>query len=95
VREAAGERWPDLELNAWVSVAGITDDPHAAVDGLARFAGVSTDDVLGSPIVLVGTADEVADRVRDRRDRWGYSYTCLTQEHARTFAPLVAAIATT
>jgi probable F420-dependent oxidoreductase len=95
VRESAGERWPDLELNAWVSVAGITDDPHAAVDGLARFAGVSTDDVLGSPIVLVGSADEVADRVRDRRDRWGYSYTCLTQEHARTFAPMVAAITNT
>ena len=92
LRDAAGERWPDLELNAWVSVAGITDDAAAAVDALARFAGVATDDVLGSPIVLVGTADDVADRVRDRRDRWGYSYVCLTQEHAHPFAPVVQAI---
>ncbi len=89
LRDAAGERWNDLELNAWVSVAGITDDPHAAADDLARFAGVSTDDVLSSPIVLIGSVAEIADRLRDRRDRWGYSYTCLTQEHAEPFAPLV------
>jgi hypothetical protein len=92
LREAAGDRWPYLELNAWVSVAGITDDPHGAVEGLARFAGVSTDDVLGSPIVLVGSEAEVADRLRERRDRWGYSYTCLTQEYAHSFAPIVAAL---
>ena len=92
LREAAGERWPDLELNAWVSMAAITDDPHEAVEGLARFAGVSTDDVLGSPIVLIGSQDDVADRLRERRDRWGYSYVCLTQENAHPFAPLVAAL---
>ncbi len=92
LREAAGDRWGDLELNAWVSVAGITGDPHAAVEGLARFAGVPTDDVLGSPIVLIGSEAEIADRLRHRRDRWGYSYTCVTQEHARTFAPLVTAL---
>ena len=92
LREAAGERWPDLELNAWVSMAAITDDPHEAVEGLARFAGVSTDDVLGSPIVLIGSQDDVADRLRERRDRWGYSYVCLTQEKAHLFAPLVAAL---
>ncbi|MBI4933744.1 MAG: TIGR03621 family F420-dependent LLM class oxidoreductase [Actinobacteria bacterium] len=95
VQEAAGDRWADLELNAWVSVAKITDDPHGAVTGLARFAEVSTSDVLGSPIVLSGSEAEIADRVRERRQRWGYSYTCLGQEHAFTFAPLVAALAGT
>lgn len=92
VREAAGDRWEDLELNAWVSTASITDDPHDVVAGLARFAGVDPANVLDSPIVLVGCEADIADRLRDRRDRWGYSYTCLTQDHALTFAPLVRAL---
>lgn len=92
VREAAGERWASLELNAWVSMAAITDRPHDRVRGLADFAGATVDDVLDSPIVLVGSESEVADRLRERRARWGYSYTCLRQEQAHAFAPVVAAL---
>ncbi len=92
VRAAAGERWPDLELNAWVSTARVTDDPHGAVGELARFANVSTDDVLSSPIVLVGSVSAIADRLRERRDRWGYSYVCLAQGDAAPFDPLVASL---
>jgi probable F420-dependent oxidoreductase len=95
VRSAAGERWGDLELNAWVATARVTDRPHDAVAGLAAFADVGTDDVLSSPIVLVGSTTELADRLRDRRDRWGYSYTCLAQDDAAPFDPLVGMLAAT
>jgi probable F420-dependent oxidoreductase len=92
VRAAAGERWPDLELNAWVSTARVTDDPHGTVGELARFANVSTDEVLSSPIVLVGSLSAIADRLRERRDRWGYSYVCLAQGDAAPFDPVVASL---
>jgi probable F420-dependent oxidoreductase len=89
VREAAGVRWDDLELNAWISTARLTDDPAGLLGGLAARADTSLDDVLASPVILVGTESDVADRLRARRERWGYSYTCLPQAAARSFAPVV------
>jgi hypothetical protein len=65
---------------------------HVAVAGLARFAGVTTAEVLDSPIVLAGTADGVVERLRDRRRRWGYSSVCLTQDQAMAFSPVVQAL---
>jgi hypothetical protein len=79
-------------LNAWVSRAAITDTPHEAVGTLARHAGVSTDEVLSSPIVLIGSESEVVSRLLERRERWGYSYVCLRQENAHQFAPVVTAL---
>lgn len=95
VRTAAGDRWDRLVLNAWVSFAQITDDATATVDWLARYAGVRADDVLESPIVLVGSEAEVTDRLRERRRRWGYSYTCLPQTAVHEFAPVVSLLAGT
>ena len=35
VREGAGDRFDDLELNAWVAAANYTDDPPGFADQLA------------------------------------------------------------
>jgi probable F420-dependent oxidoreductase len=93
VREAAGERWGDLELNAWISTARLTDDPAGLLGGLAEMADTPLDEVLAAPIVLVGTADQVVDQLVERRARWGYSTTCLPQPAARSFAPVVQRLA--
>lgn len=90
VRASAGERWESLELNAWLSMAVLTDSPHGAVEGMAAFAGVSTAEVLASPIVLVGSETEMVDRLHERRERWGYTYTCLPGSMARELAGVVA-----
>lgn len=90
VRASAGERWESLELNAWLSMAVFTDSPHDAVEGMAAFAGVSTAEVLASPIVLVGSETEMVDRLHERRERWGYTYTCLPGSMARELAGVVA-----
>ena len=44
-------------------------------------------DVLASPLTLIGSLAECADRLRERRERWGYSYTVIPGEKARDFAP--------
>ena len=46
-------------------------------------------DVLASPLTLIGSLAECADRLRERRERWGYSYTVIPGDKARDFAPLV------
>ena len=93
LREAAGDRWESLELNAWISVAAITDHARTRVAGLASFAGADVYDVLASPTVLVGTHAEVVHRLHERRERWGYSYIALQGTQAHEFAPVVAELA--
>jgi probable F420-dependent oxidoreductase len=92
VRTSAGPRWSALELHAWVSVARMTDRPREVVAALAERTSTDADDALGSPIVLVGSEHDVTDRLRERRERWGYSYVCLPQAATEQFAPVVAAL---
>jgi probable F420-dependent oxidoreductase len=92
IRDEAGARFGALEFNAWVSWAAVTNDALAQATGLAEWVGCSADELLGSPLVLVGSETEIVHRLRERRDRWGYTYTCLPQEQARAFAPVVAAV---
>ena len=48
------------------------------------------ENVLGSPLTLVGSESEIVDRLQDRRERWGYSYTVIPGDKVRDFAPIVA-----
>ncbi len=93
VREGAGERFDDLEINAWVAAAQFTDDPIGTATSLAPFFG--TDDptaLLSSPMTLIGDVPSLSDELARRRERWGYSYIVIPGDHARSFAPLVAAL---
>lgn len=89
VAEGAGDRFDDLELNAWLAVAAITDDADGMAEVLAPAFGVEKDGVLDSPMVLVGTLEQTAEQLEARRERWGYSYHVIPQSAARDFAPLV------
>ena len=95
IREAAGERFDSLEFNAWLSLAMVTDDALGAAARLAARFAAPPEEVLDSPVMLLGTIDEMAERLRRRRDRWGYSYTVLQAEVAHEFAPLVTLLADT
>jgi probable F420-dependent oxidoreductase len=90
VRDGAGDRFGRLELNAWLAVAEVTDDDAAVADGLGAVFGADPKDVLASPLTLVGSPAEIADRLHERRERWGYSYTTIPGDKAHAFAPVVA-----
>lgn len=92
LREGAGDRMDELELNAWLSVAEVTDDADGFAEMIAPLFGVSPAEVLESPLTLIGSAEQVAERLEARRSRWGYSYTCIPGDKARDFAPIVAAL---
>jgi probable F420-dependent oxidoreductase len=89
VREGAGDRFDDLELNAWIAAAEITDDPSMA-EGIAALFGTDAASLRQSPLALVGSRGELAEMLSERRDRWGYSYHVIPGDKAREFAPLVA-----
>lgn len=93
VREGAGDRFDDLEINAWVPVVAVTDDAQSVAEMLAPGFGLDGEDpttLLDSPMVMAGTAAELADRLELRRERWGFSYHVVQNESALELAPLVA-----
>jgi probable F420-dependent oxidoreductase len=93
VREGAGDRFDDLELNAWVAAAEFTDDPVAFAEQIAPLFGAADGPaLLSSPMTLVGNVASLTEELNRRRDRWGYSYVVIPGDHARAFAPLVAAL---
>ena len=92
VRAAAGERYDSLEFNAWLAVAEVGEDTTATQAMLAERFGAPAAEVQSSPIVLVGSPGSIAERLHERRERWGYSYTVVQGPKAREFAPVVAAV---
>ena len=100
VRERAGSRFASLELHALVQYVRFTDDRRRAAEDLAaRFGeGLTVEQVLESPFLLIGTPEQMADALRERRERFGVSYwTVFARRPDRqldldTFAPVIAAL---
>lgn len=98
VREGAGERFDDLEFNAWVPVVAITDDAVAVAEMIAPGFGLRADDVsdvLDSPMTMIGSVDEIADRLEERRERWGFSYHVVEDSSVEVLAPVIERLAGT
>lgn len=94
VREAAGDRYPRLELNALVQRVVVADDRRGAAEELTRrWPQLSPEDVLASPYVLVGTVDQMIEDLQSRRERWGISYYVVQEPYLEAFAPIVARLA--
>ncbi|HEV8441636.1 MAG TPA: TIGR03621 family F420-dependent LLM class oxidoreductase [Methylomirabilota bacterium] len=94
VRGAAGDRYPQLELNALVQRAIVTDERRRAASELGeRWSELSVEEILDSPYVLIGTVDQLVENLQARRERWGVSYYTIFEPHAEAFAPVVACLA--
>ncbi len=95
IREGAGDRFEQLELQIRYFVAAITDDARGFAEALAPGFGTSADEALSSGVALVGTVDEVCDTLRRRREEWGVSYVVLGHDTFEQFAPVVECLAGT
>ncbi len=93
VHEAAGERLRDLTFHSWLRHAQVTDDAPGVAAEIAGATGLTPDDVLESPFVLVGTVEEIVERLQERRERWGYTYYTVQQPSAREFIPVLGGLA--
>jgi len=93
IREAAGERFDDLELQVEIHHVEITEDRAGALRRAAGELGVSEAEAATSPHVLVGPPTAVAERLEQRREDHGLSYVCMRADARRAFAPVVALLA--
>jgi probable F420-dependent oxidoreductase len=82
VRDAAGERFDQIELNALIQAVVVTDDRPAAAEELAVAFGaiISPAQLLDSPFVLLGTHVQMAEMLTVRQHRFGISYWTVFDE---------------
>ena len=93
LREAAANRFDELELNVIVADAGLVGDgapPTATLLAAAKWLATG---VVETPYVLYGTLGQLRDRLLRRRDRLGISYYATPGHAMEAMAPLVAALA--
>jgi probable F420-dependent oxidoreductase len=89
IREAAGDRLAQLELNALVQQVVITTNRRAVIEATASRVGAHPDILATSPYMLVGTLDEVTQQLVAARERWGFSY--FATRNAEAAAQIIAA----
>jgi probable F420-dependent oxidoreductase len=90
VREAAGPRFADLELNVFAARTEVTDDRAAAVARMAEQLQLSAAQIDSSTSFLLGSVDAIVDQLRERRERLGISYVMVWDRVMDAFAPVVA-----
>jgi hypothetical protein len=95
VREAAGARLPQLELALLVFAVAVTDRRAEAAERVAREFGLTPEQALAAPEYLIGSVDEIVERLCRLRAEYGISYVTVFPEAAEPFAPVVARLAGT
>lgn len=99
IRDAAGDRYADLELSIVVPFVIVTDDREGTATAIAASlppdpeAELTAEGVLSSPHVLIGSVDQIADTLRERRDRWDLSYYVFNDDSIDAVAPIVERLA--
>jgi len=95
VRDAAGKRFADIELNTLIGFAMVTDDARSLAEAMAPNFGIAPDDALHVPLALVGTLDEMVEELRWRRHEYGISYYSIEADVWETIGPVVSRLAGT
>ncbi len=95
VREAAGSRFDDLEIQAFAGFVHFTDDSAGLAAAMAPAFEATPDEVLDSPVGLVGTVEEMIETLERRRERWQMTYHVVNDDVMDQFAPVVARLAGT
>ncbi len=95
IREAAGERYDELELGVRIHLSLVTDDRDELFEALAGGFGLTPDEARGTPHALCGTIDQIAEDLRERRERFGISNIGMSASSMEELAPLIERLAGT
>ncbi|MEY2422396.1 MAG: hypothetical protein QOI95_2463 [Acidimicrobiaceae bacterium] len=95
IREAAGDRFSQLELHVRVHLVIVTNDRWGMAAALGPAFGLAPEQALRSPHALAGSVDQIVDDLIERRERWGISYIGVGVDALHDLAPVVAKLAGT
>lgn len=101
IKEAAGDRFADIELSWTITAVVITDDRERAAEmalnaidkglhpDLEVDVRLTVEDILASPYVAIGTYDEIAEQIRNVRRLTSMSYIGVFPTQMDVFAPVI------
>jgi probable F420-dependent oxidoreductase len=91
LRQTAGERFPHLELSV-ITTPVFTSNRGLGAEQLAQrrgWSGISAQEILQMPTIFIGTLEQIAEQMLERRERFGISYYMTFDRLMEAYAPLV------
>ena len=95
VKEAAGDRFGEIELQLQLFKTQVTDDPQPVIEGLAKALGLPAEVVATAPFFQIGSVAQIKENLIAMRERWGISYIVCQNDGTQALAPIVAELAGT
>jgi probable F420-dependent oxidoreductase len=95
IREAAGSRFDEIELNLTVFAAIVTEDRGSMAERLAPRFATTPAELPDAPHVLLGSVDQIAEDLQRRREMFGFSYIVISGDGFEAMAPVVKRLAGT
>jgi probable F420-dependent oxidoreductase len=93
VREGAGDRFDQIELEIGAYFVAVGDDVAPQLEAMAGRLGVTADEFAVHPHGLFGSVEQICDTLVARREKLGVSYVTVAQRNMDDIAPVVAALA--
>lgn len=95
VRQAAGERFQEVELSMVISPVFTNQQRQSAEQfALTRgWSGITAEAVLDMPSTFIGTPDQIVEEMLKRREQYGFSYFVVSDADMAAFAPVVDRLA--
>ncbi len=95
VHDAAGPRAGDLELQCWTVAVQVVPNAAEVIASLAPLFDLTPEQLGSAPLALIGTAGEIIELLRARREELGFSYIVVHEAEMDALAPVIAELAGT
>lgn len=95
IRDGAGERFDDLELEIGAYFTIVTDARDETLEKMAPMMGLEPAQFGEHPHALIGSVDQICDQLQERRETYGISYITFGGSVVDAVAPIVDRLAGT
>ena len=95
LREAAGDRFEQLELHIFVTLLEVGDRGRETARTFAQRHQLTVDETLETPQHLIGSREQIVEQLLARRERLGLTYVTIREESVEAFAGIVAELGAT
>jgi hypothetical protein len=94
IREAAGDRFENIEINAFGTFV-ITDKRRAETQDLILrrgWTGIDVEAVWQMPTIFIGSLNQIRADLHARRERFGLSYLIVGEDSLPALAKIIAGL---
>lgn len=90
-RAHAGGRADGVEASILVQQVAVTNDRRGAAERIVAELdpGLTVEQVLDVPTLLIGTIEQIAQQLLERRERYGFSYVCVHEGSMDALGPVI------